>query len=367
MSCTKIVFLLENMSQPRCIKRINSFKKNGYDVEFFGIDRNKYPQKRFINDQNINILSIQKDGSGYVKKFIQNYYNLKRVVKKYKNQNVIFYSFGFSLTLTFKLISKEKYIYEIADILYGYNKFNAIRWLFKLIDRHLIKKSFLTVLTSQGFKDFLSLTEKNYNIIIQPNKVSSRLKKNYLNKRKKINPNSLVFSYVGAFRYPNTVFRFAKVIGEHFPKHFFHFYGDSSLTNLVIAYAKKYENIKYFGPFESPNDLASIYENIDIIVACYDTSNLNERIAEPNKFYESLYFKKPIIVSKNTFLSKKVKKSNSGFVINAENNQSIINFIDSLNPKKISNIISSINKIDINDIIDDDSSKIIAFVKKYNT
>lgn len=33
----------------------------------------------------------------------------------------------------------------------------------------------------------------------------------------------IVFSYVGAFRYPDTVFRFARVIGEKYPRHQFFF------------------------------------------------------------------------------------------------------------------------------------------------
>jgi succinoglycan biosynthesis protein ExoL len=366
MSSTKIIFLLESVSQPRCIRRINSFINSGYDVEIFGVQRNKYSQNAIIKNHNIQILSTQKDGSGYFKKMLRNYYEIKKIIKKFENQKVIYYCFGMSLMITFKIISRRKYIYEIADILYGYKKFNGFRWLFKLIDTILIKKSVLTVLTSQGFAHFFNLND-NTNIIIQPNKVSSYFKKIDKPKIKIIKSNSLVFSYVGAFRYPNTIFRFARIIGEKYPQHFFYFYGDSVLTSLVNKYANRYENIKYFGSFKSPDDLKSIYEKIDIIVACYDSTNLNERIAEPNKFYESLYFKKPIIVSKNTFLSKKVEKSNSGFVINAFDDKSIINFIDNLKYNKIENILSHIDKIDNDDLIDDDSSNIIALLKKYDS
>ena len=59
---------------------------------------------------------------------------------------------------------------------------------------------------------------------------------------------SLNFSYVGAFRSPNTIFRFARIIGEKYPNHQFHFYGDSIFRNEVIEIANSFDNVKYHGP-----------------------------------------------------------------------------------------------------------------------
>ena len=46
--------------------------------------------------------------------------------------------------------------------------------------------------------------------------------------------------------------------------------------------------------------------------------------------YEAIFFKKPILVSSNTFLAKQVEKYKSGYAINASKDDNIINFINSL-------------------------------------
>lgn len=361
----KIVFILESISQPRCIKRINSFIAKEFDVEIYGIDRGKYNENASISGKQINIIGNQKDGDDYFKKAINNNIEINKIIKSHKTQSTVFYSFGFALTLSLFLNGCRNYVYEVSDILYGYNRFNLIRPILKKIDKYLIKKSIVTVFTSEGFVKYLFRNNSPDNIIIQPNRLNVYFRNvERSNYHSNVESTNLRFAYVGAFRYPNTVFRFAKIIGESFPQNEFHFYGDSKLTEQVITLSKQYDNVKYFGSFKNPDDLESIYKNFDVVVACYDIQSLNERIAEPNKLYEALFFNKPIIVSKNTFLAKKVENLNCGYAIDASNDQSIISFIDSLKTNQLNSIIDNISKINEDDIIDDNSEKLILLLKE---
>lgn len=365
MNKPKIVFLLESISQPRCIKRVNSFISKNYDVDIYGIDRGIYNENANISGKSIIIIDEQRDGKNHINKFYNNYKSIKKILSLYDLNNTVFYSFGFALTLPLMLNKSRYYIYEISDILYGYKKFNFIRSMLKKIDKQLIKKSLVTVLTSKGFGNFLFKKIWPQNIIIQPNKLDTY----FLDKKRpgitsEFNNKNVKFAFVGSFRYPNTIFRFAKIIGENYPNHEFQFYGDSELTNEVINISNKFQNVKYFGSFKNPDDLQSIYDNFDIVVACYDSLSLNERIAEPNKLYEALYFNKPIIVSENTFLSDRVSKLQCGFIINALNDDSIISFIDSIDVREINSIKKTISTFNNDDIIDDDSRKIIDFIEK---
>lgn len=142
-------------------------------------------------------------------------------------------------------------------------------------------------------------------------------------------------------------------MGELFPKYRFYFFGDSALTPLVKDLENKYPNVKYFGKFESPFDLREIYNKIDLVVACYDTTNINEKIAEPNKLYESICFCRPIIVSNNTFLSERVSSLKVGFSINASNDEDIINFIKSLRVADINRMSKIEEELDESYYIDD--------------
>ena len=360
----KIVFLLESISQPRCIKRINSFIAGGFDVDIYGIDRGKYNENACVSGKNITIIDKQTDGKNHLRKFINNLKAIKKITETYDKSDTLFYSFGYALSLSLKLNGCKNYVYEISDILYGYKKFEFLMPLFKKLDIFLIRKSKLTVMTSEGFANFFFRNKWPDNIIIQPNKLNVF----FLDKQRPsinfdLNSHKLRFAYVGAFRYPNTVFRFAKIIGEHYPQHEFHFYGDSTLTKEVILISEKYDNVKYFGPFKNPDDLISIYDNLDLVVACYDIQSLNERIAEPNKLYEALFFNKPIIVSEKTFLSKKVKDIECGYIIDASKDETLINFIDSLKNEDINSKRKNISKIKKQEIIDDDSIMIISRIE----
>lgn len=92
----------------------------------------------------------------------------------------------------------------------------------------------------------------------------------------------------------------------------------------------KYNNVFYHGRFKNPNDLPKIYENIDILLCTYDYRIDNVRYAEPNKLYEAIYFRKPIIVSSNTFLSNKVSELNIGYHIDSLDKNSIVSFFNNL-------------------------------------
>lgn len=360
----RIVFVIDSVSQPRCLRRIRGFISAGYKVKVFGFDRSKYANNAFLPGIEIEILGQQKDGKDYIKKFFQSKRAIKKVINNHRSDETIFYAFGFNQAFFMIINGASKYIYEISDILYGYRKFYLFRWFFKVMDRCLIRKSLLTVVTSKGFVNYLYSNRNPSKVIVQSNKVDYSL--NYSKRPEFSLPNSqnsLVFAYVGAFRYPNTIFRFARIIGENYPKHQFHFIGESILTSEVIKIANKYPNVKHLGAFNNPEDLPDIYNKIDFLVACYDTTNLNERIAEPNKLYESLYFKKPIIVSKNTFLEKRVNQFKCGFAIDASKDKDLIDFVKSITLEQIEFIHKKIESICIEEFIDDNSAKIISRIE----
>ena len=73
---------------------------------------------------------------------------------------------------------------------------------------------------------------------------------------------------------------------------------------------------------------------------------MNERIAEPNKLYESIFFNKPIVVSDGIYLSDRVKEMGCGYCIDASRKESISSFLDSLNVDAVRNLSRRISLID---------------------
>lgn len=359
----RIIFIVGSISQPRITKRIRSFVDHGFEVIVYGFDRNKYNENAKIEGVEINIVGKIEDGKGYLSKFKQSLMLYLKLKKKYNQPKDIFYFFGFMGAFQ-TLFSQSNYIYEISDISYGYKKYERIEWIFRWLDKKLVIRSILTVLTSGGFEQYLFSNKKQCNIVIQPNKLHPL----FLNEDRdkieySINSQNITFSFIGAFRYPNTVFRFSEVVGKYFPQHKFNFYGDSHMTSLVKEIANRYPNVEYFGAYKNPEDLSLIYSQVDFVVACYDPTGINERIAEPNKLYEAMYFKKPIVVTVNTFLEEQVKKYDCGFAIDATSDKNIIDFINSITEEKLQNIKNNIEKLESSSLIDDNAEEIINQLK----
>lgn len=336
----KIIFLVNSLSQPRCIRRIESIAALGYDVVVYGYDRNQYNCNVLSKNIECHVLGNLPKGEGYFSKLLTIRKDVKKIIDKHKEENCLYYSFGYFESLFLRL-NNVPYTYEISDIAYGSPKFDKVRFLMKAIDRNLVKNAKFTLLTSEGFKGFLEQRKGNY--IIQPNKVNRKI---YNVNRTPLNlkNNSIVFSFIGMIRYPSMM-RFAEVIGKYFPQHEFHFYGEANIEatqNIINELTSKYSNIKIYGAFKNPDDFEKIYNSIDVVVTTYGNESLNERILDPNKLYEGILFCRPLIASKGTYLGIQVEKYKCGLTIDSSTHESIRNAVEKIT-------INNLNEFSLNE------------------
>ena len=322
-----IVFLAMALSQPRCIKRVSSLKSDGFNCVVYGYDRGKYDVNAYPQDVKVSHLGVLKDNE-YVGKAVKVFRDIVKVRKHHRKENPVYYAFGIFQALYLKLLG-ERYVYEISDILYAYPKFKRLMGVLKALDKRIIRSSLATVMTSGGFYSFFGMELPK--IFVIPNKVSPSLNRPAFQADKETS-GKLKFGFVGSLRY-QTILDFAQVVGERFPQHEFHFWGglkDGPMKIAVDNLVSQFGNVFYHGAFKSPEDLPKVYESFDITISCYQVSSLNERIAEPNKLYESMFFNKPIVVSDGIYLSDRVKEMGCGYTIDAGNKDSIGSFIESL-------------------------------------
>lgn len=348
----KIVFILNSIQQQRCIKRIEEFIDNGYEVDVYGFRRNKVmPTKatRFT----IHVLADIPSKMPMWRRFFMMHKTVKSVFNKYKNDDVVFYFFLLDVALVCRSVSKQRYIYENSDLMYGYY-IKPIQLLFRLLDKWIIKKSLLSILTSGGFVEYLFKGEKPENVIVVPNRINKAIR-DLPYKEKEIDQNHLSFAFVGFVRQPATR-RFAEVLLSHFPQHEFHVYGLIHEAHLVEyeELSRKYHNIHLHGAFSNPKDLPAIYENIDIIVSAIgDVGTANVLYSEPNKLYECIYFRKPIIAPSIGYWGDKVKRLGLGFSLNDTTEAGIVSLIKGITKESIKSVQDNIARIPQNEAIDD--------------
>lgn len=347
----KIVFILNNITITRCLKRVNEFIDKGYEVEVYGFKKEDEEGYAVPNGFSITVLGSFSQEQPYFKRLKVYYRSLKPLFMKYKKQDVIFYYFFFNIAFAARLQCCRRFIYEESDMPYLSIGNKLIRMWLSWSDKRIIKKSLLTVMTSEGFIDYHFGKERPKNIVVVPNRVNPGLMNLPYSMKQQHDLDHLSIAFVGGFRYMS-VLNFAEVVGESFPQHEFHVFGNiiSNGDNLR-ALCEKHSNIHFHGKFKNPDDLPGIYGNIDLVLASYDVTSINSQYAEPNKMYEAIFFKVPIIVSKGTFLSRKVESLGIGYAINGLEKDEIRNFLSGLTKESYEDKIRGLNAIPREDAI----------------
>ena len=93
-----------------------------------------------------------------------------------------------------------------------------------------------------------------------------------------------------------------------------HIGGFGKYEDYIKEKAAECDNIHFYGRM-SYADTLSLEKECDVMLAIYDPSIDNHFYAAPNKFYESLMLGKPVIMVKNTGMSKVVEDNDIGVLI----------------------------------------------------
>lgn len=354
----KVVFIVRTMV-PRVDKRIKEFLANGYDVEVYGFE---FENVRIDNSKNTayfyNVLATIPNFPNqlsYKERAILFYKKIKEVVKKYDRKQTLFYFFTMNTSFITLLQPMILFINEESDMLFDRSKNPIIRRFIIWANKRIIKKSYKTVMTSQGFADFYYGEKIPANIVIIPNKVSAACLKLPAVAKKPFDVNHIRFAFTGNARY-DSIFNMCKVVGEHFPQHEFHFYGTLNyFTEEQKLFVSNFKNVTVHGPFKNPDDLPEIYSKIDFVISTYDSGGVNVQYAESNKIYESMFFETPIFVSTNTVLQKIVKKNNMGYALNALNDNEVIKTINSITAGSYEQFRASLKAIDKKESVNDNA------------
>lgn len=341
----KVVFILNAIQQQRCIKRIEEFIENGYTVEVYGFSRSvTQPTKPQHFD--IQVIGEFTNALSYRKRIPLMYKAMKSIFVKYKNEDVLYYYFMLDVAIVGYALCKRPFVYENSDLMHT-NMSNAIlRGVFNQIDKYIIHKSLLTVMTSQGFVEYYYGDKKPENVLV----VTNRLNKEVLNLPYHPTPydiNHLRFGFVGMCR-DEDIFHFATILVKNFPQHEMHFFGlyRQDLDDYE-GMAKRYPNFYIHGGFSNPQDLPTIYEKIDLIVAPYEfTKHRNHRYADANKSYDGIYFEKPLICSAGSFMGQQAEKMGIGFMVDVTDEEGIKTFIQGLTCEQIDEKLQHIRALD---------------------
>ncbi|GHT69694.1 hypothetical protein FACS1894110_19670 [Spirochaetia bacterium] len=324
----RVVFFSQLSTQPRYIKRMQLFIDKGFDVTVVSFERNR--NKKNIIPREVAYLNLGTiDNGNYIKRLpvlLKSIYKMRSVI----NNGDLLYFFSDDIFILLPLLMKNKntIYYELGDI----TAFNIpfLKVFYYYIYGKILKKTDKIYVTSPAFKDYL-INKYNIrnNIEIVENKL---IRKSFLSMEK---PHFRTLEYgeiftigiIGFLCYPNILWFMNEYI-KNDNRFRICLFGDGPLLDDLEYFINK-NQIKYFGTFKYPDDLENIYKQTDLSFIMYNSNILNVRLALPNKLYESMFFKRPVLVTKNTFLAEKVSKYGIGFCWNQNEMADLIEYLNS--------------------------------------
>lgn len=294
-------------------------------------------EKRTIENKIFNHIEIiyeSKMGSGIknLSNLINYQFKLFKLLKRNKRNVDVIHSFDLDTglpTLIFSKIFQKKYVYHIADFYIDSRR--GIPTFFKLI---LKKLEFLVI---NNAENVIICTEQRMDQIkgSNPKKLdvvhNTPVIPNINNIEIDIDDKKLKITYIGTL----TENRFIKELITTVQKNkeiYLTIGGMGPLEEWVNQNSKSFENINFIGKVDYEKSF-EIYSKTDLIVALYDPNTPNHKFSAPNKIYESMALKKPIIVAENSGVDIMVKEYSLGYVCKY-NSSSFENLISHLANQK---------------------------------
>lgn len=230
--------------------------------------------------------------------------NLLRIIKKNRYTHLVLINTLAPVMISDYVLNhyRKRYILDIRDYTYERIPF------FKKIKNRLIQNSKFTTISSKGFLNFI---DNNPKIIVNHNisNIDQAVEKPTLGLEKTVK-----IGFVGSVRYPDENIKLIEALKK---KNFLLKYIGPEVSGCDLqGYCRKHniKNVIFQGKFKN-QDKAAIYEGLDIINSLYGDCSLEVTTAIPNRYYDSLLFKKPIIASKGTYLGELVEQNGLGLAI----------------------------------------------------
>lgn len=250
----------------------------------------------------------QRNVIGKIKKF----FGWRTFVKKTMKQNSVERAVILTTWPGVKMVDfwtgcfKNRYILDIRDF-----SSEGIK-LYSMCVNRLIKRSCMTVVSSEKFKTWLLDSPK----ISVAHNLPVKYTENESATLKKASP--FAIGYVGLVNYEKQNRALADAFSNDKDVTLY-FKGTVEKSCHIKEYCEEanIKNVIFTGRYNN-SDKKALYDDIDMINAIYGNDSLVVTTALPNKLYDCAIYKKPMIASKGTYLGELVEQYNLGLTVDTE-------------------------------------------------
>lgn len=333
----RAVFVSTAFSQPRHQRRARMLLDAGMNVRVYAFGRGLYSSNTHASGVELVDFGSLESGR-YVRRLptlLRTAMLIRSMEAKEKFTPAFQYVFGLDSALIASLAFDRTVplVYEVGDIRNQDPRASIISRAIYALERRIVNTATVIVVTTSAFiEQYFShmapgVTKKS--LVIK-----NRLPSAFVDMADRTPGRPLArpirIGFVGLFRYAKSLLPLVDAVSDRVGAYELHLFGDGPLRDALQTRARNAQNVFYHGPFKNPDDLKDIYDFIDINYVVYDNSELNVRLAIPNKLYESIYFGKPMVVAAKTQLAEWVRKLDIGFVVDPGQKGFAGEFLDGL-------------------------------------
>lgn len=326
------------ISDSRVLRWEHWFVRKNISYEIVGWDRKNTGIQRVNTQYYRAVAGFQQRVKGIKARVKWNIFLLKYLLR-HKNNYKIIHACDFDTVLPalcMKVFGKIV-VFDIFDWFSDEVKTGKIfiDKTINLLERFAVSFSDLVIICETGRLRQIGIIPKRYIVIPNIPNFSASIK--FLNDDKKAPMESIRISYVGGLVKDRGIEELIQT-AEFMPHIHIDIagFGDEKIVNYVTHMAKVCQNIHFYGKVEYREAL-EIMNQADILYGMYYTSNSNHVFAAPNKFYESLFLKKPLLTNKGTMVGSMVTECHSGWAID-EGKAALIKFLKGLTRAQISSV-----------------------------
>ncbi|TXN37624.1 glycosyltransferase family 4 protein [Flagellimonas hymeniacidonis] len=236
----------------------------------------------------------------------------------------IIYAFGVDMGLLciISAIGLLKHVaVEIGDIRSAQVQKNLKGRLVRILDKYIVSNCKLMIATSIKFVE--EYYQKNLKVKTKTIILENKLERQQSDRQQKtktgfLEHNIVIIGYFGLLRCSKSI-RVLTRLASNYPNNIKLFVAGYSLVDdAKFAKLISLKNVEYFGEYKSPGNLFEIYSKVDLVWSVYPFPNvgeLNWKWARTNRFYESCYFRKPMIALEGSADGDIVREHKIGFTV----------------------------------------------------
>ena len=298
---------------PRVISAADALQSAGFEIAIIAWDRYGFNNNEFSDSYlTYRHISSNEHGRGMLNLVGLLRYQFYILFKLCRLSADVVHAFDLDTAFPawlYCVAFRKKFVYDVADF------FATSRYMSPLasvlaekLEHFIAKRADLLILVDEGrICQFEKVLPQLKNELIIIHNTPPRLK-NFA-----VLETSCDVAYVGILQADRKIVEFCEA-ARAFPNLKIIIAGFGILQEQITLLADKYANITFLGKISHEQALI-VQNSARYILALYDSTLMDNKLASPNKKFEALMLGKPVITSKKTLFATFVSAENAGLVI----------------------------------------------------